>query len=227
VFEDGISSLFSFSVSFSLSEVSEISYFTARENELADIHSTLNKEDGRNIVILHGMGGIGKTQVTIAYAKRHKSYYSAIFWLNCKDEDSLKQSFLRAAQRILREYPLAIGLAAVKEGKSLDEVVDVVKLWFDQRGNTRWLLIYDNYDNPKMPRFENPNAVDLKRHFPDADHGSIIVTTRLSQVGLGHRIEMKKLDDIQDSLRILARTSDQSIAMKGQLQRAYRIQEQH
>jgi hypothetical protein len=40
------------------------------------------------------IGGIGKTQLTVAYAKRHKDNYSAIFWLNIKDEeDSLKQSF--------------------------------------------------------------------------------------------------------------------------------------
>lgn len=214
-----------FSVSFRLSEVSKVSYFVAREKELTDIHATLNVDNGQRTVVLHGMGGIGKTQVTIAYAKQHKNDYSAIFWLNCKDEDSLKQSFLRAAQRILWEHPSAMGLAAVKEGKSLEEVVDAVKQWFDQTGNTRWLLIYDNYDNPKLPGIEDPSTIDIKQYFPDADHGSIITTTRLSQVGLGRRIEVRKLENIQDGLHILAHTSGRSNVMEGPLQYACAIQE--
>jgi hypothetical protein len=40
----------------------------------------------RCIVVLHGLGGIGKTLLTAAYAKLHKDNYPAIFWLNTKDE---------------------------------------------------------------------------------------------------------------------------------------------
>jgi hypothetical protein len=35
--------------------------------------------------------------------KRHKNNYSAIFWLNIKDEDFLKQSFIRMARQILAD----------------------------------------------------------------------------------------------------------------------------
>ena len=79
----------------------------AREVGLAEMHRTLSGNDFRCTVVLHGLGGIGKTQLTVAYAKRHKDNYSAIFWLNIKDKDSLKQSFTRVAQRILRE--LSVG----------------------------------------------------------------------------------------------------------------------
>ncbi|KAN0078822.1 hypothetical protein V8E54_005335 [Elaphomyces granulatus] len=85
-----------FSVAFSLSNVSETEQFVAREEESS------RKYIGRfavtvavNIVVLHGLGGIGKTQLTVAYAKRHKDNYSAIFWLNIKDEDSLSKAKLR------------------------------------------------------------------------------------------------------------------------------------
>ena len=64
----------------------------AREEELAEMHRKLNGDGSRRIIVLHGLGGIGKTQLTVAYAKRHKDSYSAVFWLNIKDEDSLKQS---------------------------------------------------------------------------------------------------------------------------------------
>ena len=50
-----------FSVSFSLSNISGIKYFMAREKELAEIHAKLGSDGSRRTVILHGLGGIGKT----------------------------------------------------------------------------------------------------------------------------------------------------------------------
>jgi len=79
----------------------------AREDKLRDIHEALRGDGSCRTVVLHGLGGIGKTQLAITYAKRHKDNYSAIFWLNIKDEDSLKQSFANVAKQILREYPSA------------------------------------------------------------------------------------------------------------------------
>jgi len=102
-----------FSIAFSLSNVSEIEHFVAREEELAEMHGTLSGDGSRRTVVLHGLGGIGKTQLAVAYAKRHKDNYSAIFWLNIKDEDSLKQSFANLARQILREHPSASRLSSV------------------------------------------------------------------------------------------------------------------
>jgi hypothetical protein len=88
--------------------------------------------------------------LTVAYAKYHKADYSAIFWLNSKDEDLLKQSFDRMAKRILKDHPSASPLSSAKEDSNIDEVVNTVKRWLDHPRNTRWLIIYDNYDNPKL-----------------------------------------------------------------------------
>ena len=96
-----------YSVAFSLSDVSEIEHFVAREEEIAEMHKTLSSDGIRRTIVLHGLGGIGKTSLSCQYAKRHKDHYSAIFWLNIKDEDSLKQSFVKVAKQILREHPLA------------------------------------------------------------------------------------------------------------------------
>ena len=90
-----------FSVGFSLFNVPEIEHFVAREEELGEMHTHLNSDGSRRTVILHGLGGIGKTQLSVAYAKRHKDSYSAIFWLNIKDKDSVKQSFAKIARQIL------------------------------------------------------------------------------------------------------------------------------
>ncbi|KAN0077383.1 HET domain containing protein [Elaphomyces granulatus] len=197
-----------FLVAFSLSDVFEIEHFVAREEELAEIHRTLHGDGSRRTVVLHGLGGIGKTQLTVAYAKRHRDNYSAIFWLNSKDQDSLKGSFVKVAKRILREHPSVSRLSSVDIKGNLDEVIDAVKVWLDLPNNTRWLMIYDNYNNPKLPGNKDPSAVDIGEFLPESSQGSVIIITRSSQVGkIGHPVEIRKLEDVHDSLEILSNAS--------------------
>jgi hypothetical protein len=193
-------------VVFSLSNISGIEHFVAREEELAEIHEILSGDGGRRTLVLHGLGGIGKTQIAITYAKRHKDNYSAIFWLNTKDEDSLKQSFARVAKQILRECPSARQLGSVDMKENL-EVIEAVKSWLSLPNNARWLMIYDNYDNPKLAGDTDPTAVDIRQFLPEAYQGHVIITTRSSQVKAGHRIQVTKMKNLRDSLEILSNAS--------------------
>lgn len=205
-----------FSVTFSLSDVPEIEHFVAREQELEEMHRELVGDGSRRTVVLHGLGGMGKTQLTVAYAKRHKDSYSAVFWLNIKDGDSLKQGFAKLARQILRQHPLASRLNNVDMKGNLDEVVDGVKAWLSLPNNTRWLLIYDNYDNPSLPGYTDPTAVDIRQFLPESYQGSVIVTTRSSQATMGHLIRMKKLENVDHSLEILSSTSRREGLMNGE-----------
>lgn len=188
----------------------------AREKELAEIYRTLRGDGSRRIVVLHGLGGIGKTQLAIAYAKRHKDDYSAIFWLNIRDEDSLKLSFVQVAKQILREHPSASRLSNVDLKENLDEVVDAVKVWLSLPNNTRWLMIYDNYDNPKVTgNAADPATIDIRKFLPESYQGSVIITTRSSQVGIGHSIQIRKLGNLGDSLDILSNVSRRQELING------------
>jgi hypothetical protein len=206
-----------FSVSFSLSGVSETQHFVAREAELAEIHRALSGDDSRRTVVLHGLGGIGKTQLAIAYAKRHKGSYTAMFWLNSKDEDSLKQSFAKIAKQILREHPSASRLSAIDITGKPDQVVEAVKVWLSLPKNSRWLVVYDNYDNPEFPGNMDLGAFDIRKYLPEAYQGSIIITTRSAEVKLGHRIRVEKLKDVRESLEILSHASGRECAIDGKL----------
>ena len=53
------------------------------------------------------------------------------------------------------------------------------------RMNTRWLIIYDNYDNPKVLGSIDLAALDLRRYLPKAHQGFVIMTTRSAEVQLG------------------------------------------
>ncbi|ETS76266.1 hypothetical protein PFICI_11653 [Pestalotiopsis fici W106-1] len=199
-----------FSVSFSLSEVPETQQFVARKEELAEMRRALSSDGSRRIVSLHGLGGIGKTQLTVAYAKQYRDEYSAIFWFNIKDETSIRQSFAKVAKQILQQHPDASHLGSLDLERNDSEIVEAVKAWLSLPNNTRWLVVYDNYDNPKLPNSTDTTGIDIRRFFPVAYQGSIVITTRLSQVDIGYRIRIKKLEDMDDSLMILLATSGRS-----------------
>jgi ATP/maltotriose-dependent transcriptional regulator MalT len=140
----------------------------AREDELSKIHKALRGDGSRRTVVLHSLGRIGKTQLSITYIKRHKDNYSAIFWLNIKDEDSLKQSFTKLTKQISREHPSAIRFSNMDINQNLDKVVDSIKSWLSLPNNTRWLIIYDNYDNPKLSSRTDATAIDIRKFLPES-----------------------------------------------------------
>jgi len=78
------------------------------------------------------------------------------------------------------------------------------------------LLVYDNYDNPKLPGNPDPSAVDIQKYLPESYHGSVIITTRSSQVKIGRRLRVGKLENIEHSLEILSNTSGRDGAMNGE-----------
>ena len=100
--------------------------------------------------------------------------------------------------------------------ENLDEVVNAVKAQLSLRENTKWLVIYNNYNNPKLPGITDPAALDIRKYLPASYQGSIIITTRSSQVKIGRRIQIRKLEDILDSLKILSDTSGREGLINGE-----------
>jgi hypothetical protein len=195
----------------------ERAQFVGREKELQEMHKVLHDHNTRSIVVLQGLGGIGKTQLAIEYTRRHTRKYSAIFWLDAIDEDSLSLSFQGVARQILKDHPSAAELARIDFDGDLTQVVRAVVAWLDLRENRQWLLIYDNFDNPKIHNNSDILALDIHRFLPTSDHGSIIITTRSSDVDLGKLISISNLSGVQDGLEVLSRTSGTSSIKSGTL----------
>ncbi|KAI6085949.1 hypothetical protein F4821DRAFT_141851 [Hypoxylon rubiginosum] len=225
-----------FSLPLNLSQVTDVPRFVAREDELRQMHEILGKGDERRTVILHGLGGMGKTQLAREYIKRHQKHFSAVIWLNARDVTSLRQSFMQAAQQIHRQYPSIIYMRNVVQDRDLDKCAEAVKQWLEEPANTRWIVVYDNYDNPKfgvtkdIHRRSNRDAsgtmladerkqtvaqdedltqraFDIRPFLPSLDHGAVIITTRSGEVELGTFIRLKKLTDPERGVEILASTS--------------------
>ncbi|KAF4881285.1 Nephrocystin-3 [Colletotrichum fructicola] len=217
----------SFILPFKLPGVHSVNHFVAREEELRRLYNELKWTGDRRTVILHGLGGMGKTQTTIAFAKKHRNDYSSVFWLDARDKTALKLSYQGLAQRIATETSSVTYINNALSSRDLDETVSAVKRWLDKPKNNRWLMIYDNYDDVKLRNRGSPSenetglqvgnendasetgskAYDIRPFFPDTEHGAILITTRSSSVKLGQRVQLRKLADLEDSLAILASTS--------------------
>ena len=198
-----------FGLPFSLATAPEINYFVGRVKNLFSIESALFPITAeRKIVVLHGLGGIGKSQLAIEYAKKHRYDYTAVFWLNAKTEDTLKRSFVAGARRLPEQYTDQDLLHGPQNEVALDAIVNGMKRWLDIQGNHRWLLIYDNVDNPKIPDNKRADSYDIRSYFSQAHQGLILVTTRWKTLSIGRLIEVAKLSNVEDSISLLRKTSD-------------------
>ncbi|KAJ6142983.1 hypothetical protein N7471_002436 [Penicillium samsonianum] len=165
--------------------------FVGRGSELDQIAELLHPVQGvqkQQRLILGGMGGIGKTRLAIAYAESRSGYYSSVFWLNAASEAALKDSFRSIATLIFD-----IQDPQLLESK---DIIGRVHQWLSNSDNTRWLLLFDNYDDP--------DQFEINGYYPHTRcHRAVIVTTRWPDRVGGNILHVKPLQNIKDSLAVL------------------------
>ena len=145
--------------------------FVNRDTEMRQIeHSLLssNAQDGRRVHVLLGLGGIGKTQLAIAYAWKHQQRYTAVLWLNANRRDTLVQSLAEYADYEEIGGTRDSTINVVEHGYELSEKTKAVLRWLALDGNCRWLLIFDNLDR----------VYDIESFLPATNHGSVLITTQ-------------------------------------------------
>ena len=163
-----------------------VNKFVDRPSDIAELEQALlpRRQNGRQkVFVLHGLGGIGKTQLAVEFARRHHRKFSSVFWLDGRTEDSLKQSIAICANRIpegqIAESSKAYSVTSVGD---VDAVVKDVMKWLSRPDNTDWLTIFDNVDRESGGDYAVPNAYDVTCYLPRADHGSVLITTRLANL---------------------------------------------
>jgi AAA ATPase domain len=190
-------------VPFSLKGVPLVNRFVARDVEMLQLednfHPKTPSPTRRKVFVIYGLGGIGKTQLAIEFARKHHSRFSAVFWLDGSSKDRLKQAFVDIAGRLPQDEITADAAEALKHSNSdINVVVGGVLRWLSLSSNQRWLLIIDNMDRDHLNPRKDPQAYNVEDFFPSADHGSILITTRLAGLfRTGHSWKLDKVDDEQ------------------------------
>lgn len=180
----------------------QTSNFVDRPADMTKLQKTLlpqGESQRQKIFVLHGLGGIGKTQLAVEFTRRHHSKFSSVFWLDGNSEDSLKQSIASYASRIPAGQ-ITDSSRGYSKGNSgdIDAVVAEVVKWLARPDNTDWLLVFDNVDREYIVRSQgsDPLAYNVRDYFSGADHGSILITTRLLRLAqLGNSRQLAKVDN--------------------------------
>jgi tetratricopeptide (TPR) repeat protein len=149
-------------------------FFTGRGELLTQLSATLAAGQPVGITqpqAISGLGGIGKTQIAIEYAYRHRQDYPAILWTLADTRESLVSGYVGIAR-----------LLHLPERDEQDQtiIVQAVKQWLTTT-HSAWLLILDNADDLAV----------VREFLPPRFAGHILLTTRAQATGgLAHPIEV-------------------------------------
>ncbi len=179
--------------------------FVARNTEMTRLTQVLlptqTNQMRRKVFIVHGLGGIGKTQLSVEFTRKYRESYSAVFWVDGSTNERLRRSIADLASR-LPQHQISEGSRNYSQRGStnVDEVVEDVLKWLSQPLNDQWLLILDNVDREFSGPSRDPESFDVKEYFPTADQGSILITSRLmSLCQLGTDLKLEPVDKLQGS----------------------------
>jgi hypothetical protein len=172
-------------VPFSLKGVPVIDHFVQRASDMQRLEEYFfpqpTHDTRRKMFVVHGLGGMGKTQLCIEFVRRYQEKLTAVFWLDRSSEDALQRSFVDVVARLpASEVPLALIQAGEEASPDQNTIVRGVLDWLSLPSNRNWLLVIDNADRDHTAGVKDPLAYDPKRYLPAADHGNVLVTSRLS-----------------------------------------------
>ena len=132
--------------------------FTGREEMLAELRAALTSGQAAALTqAIHGLGGVGKTQLAIEYAYRHRADYSVAWWVRAEELAALAGDYAGMAAAL--DLPQ-------KEAREQAVIVEAVRRWLE--ANTGWLLVFDNAGEP----------ADVREYLPRSAGGHVIITSR-------------------------------------------------
>ncbi|KAG9090274.1 hypothetical protein FRC06_001139 [Ceratobasidium sp. 370] len=132
--------------------------FTGRDDMIQRITKCIIDGDKQRCVfVLHGLGGAGKTQIALKTVQTTRDMWTDIVYVDATTWDTS-----------------VTGLTEFAKLKKIGDAHTDTIQWLSIR-RERWLMVFDNADNP---------GLDVRNFFPPGNHGSILITTRISQLSL-------------------------------------------
>jgi tetratricopeptide (TPR) repeat protein len=166
--------------------------FTGRGTVLDAVRAGLDQEPGMvHPQVIFGTGGVGKTQLATEYAWRHRADYDTVWWVRAETTASLHGDYAALAPEVgLGQHP------------DQDIMVAAVRNWLE--ATARWLVIFDNADDPAA-------IIPL---LPRAGDGHVLVTSQ-QEDDLDRRADLVPLDVLTEEEAtqfLLTRTGHSDLA---------------
>ncbi|KAJ7115195.1 P-loop containing nucleoside triphosphate hydrolase protein [Mycena epipterygia] len=163
--------------------------FHGRQPILQQMHEYFTQNTRKQgIFVLHGLGGVGKTQIALKFIEESASRFIDIFFIDSSSSETIDT-----------------GLKNIANTKSIGDSSQDALQWLRSK-QKEWLLFFDNADDPKL---------DLNNYFPQCNHGNILITSRnpgLSVYADSHSAvgDMEETDAVDLLLRSAAKEITES-----------------
>ncbi|KAI6840937.1 hypothetical protein KC340_g1632 [Hortaea werneckii] len=153
--------------------------FFGRETELESMHEELSvaAKHRSRCVLLHGLGGIGKSRLAMEYIEQHRNDYGAVIWIPADNGVKVQQALVEVARQLQ--------LVVIDENDAL-QAQRKVSRWLSSL-ESRWLLVFDNVNDSQV----------LEVAPPLGSLGQLIVTSRDPTIGFGatsSKIQLQPFD---------------------------------
>ncbi|KAJ7061240.1 P-loop containing nucleoside triphosphate hydrolase protein [Mycena amicta] len=105
----------------------------------------------QKVVLLHGLGGAGKTQIALKFIAESGARFTDQFKINASSAETIE-----------------VGYKQIAMAKKLGDTAEAAQTWLKTH-HAEWLLLFDNADQPNL---------DLEAYLPQCNHGNILITSR-------------------------------------------------
>jgi hypothetical protein len=164
-------------------------HFVGRDQLLDQIHETLSAGRAAALTAIHGLGGVGKTQLAAHYAHRRKGDYQIVWWIKAEEPATLAGDYAALATAL--DLP-------EKDAREQPMIVAAVRRWLEQHPG--WLLIFDNARD----------AEEVRPYLPQGRAGHAMITSRdPNWRGVASPLEVRTLQR-EDAARFLLERAGRS-----------------
>ena len=161
--------------------------FTGREEHLANLKMAMSSDKPAALTqAIHGLGGVGKTQLALEYAYRNAAEYDIVWWVRSEEPATLTSDYASLAKAL--DLP-------EKEAADQLLIIKAVKQWLEQ--HPKWLLVFDNAKE----------RADVRKYIPQGETGNVLITSRNANwLGTATPLDVKVLERSESIDLLLKRT---------------------
>ncbi|GAA4966083.1 hypothetical protein GCM10023334_087010 [Nonomuraea thailandensis] len=144
--------------------------FVGRDAALTALRQALEDKPGAGVIsqAVLGLGGVGKSELALQYAHRHRQDYELVWWIDADSPDRIRTGLAALAQA------LTCGIDSVAaEQATVEEAAGWAVSWL--AAHPGWLVIFDNVEE----------VADVEPYLAGLAHGHVLITTR-RDVGWQH-----------------------------------------